>query len=159
MYTTITKNWGRMSTYYGPSPLPPEAKPSKPKGAWWKKPIVWLPVAALLLGGAIGASGQPDPVEVVKEVPGPERVVTKTVDKPVEVTPEACLKALDLSEQGFSYSAEAMGYMSDALTAASKFDVAAMQKANADLEGVSPKMKELTTPMRSAATECRAAAK
>ncbi len=129
-----------------------------PKTNWTKKP--WFPflvtgVLAMVIGTAIGASGQPKPV--ITEVPGPERVVTKTVEK--EVTPAACLKALDLSEQGFSYAAEAMGYMSDALTAAGNLNVPAMQKANADLAVVSPKMKQLTTPMKTASTECRAAAK
>jgi hypothetical protein len=51
-----------------------------------------------------------------------------------------------------------MGYMSDALTAASTFDATALQQANADLDAVNPKMKELAAPMRAAATECRAGA-
>lgn len=112
---------------------------------------------ALFVGIGIGSAGEPEPVTVTKEVPGPERVVTKTVEK--EVTPQACLTALDLSEEGFSYSAEAMGYMGDALTAAGNFDVAALTKANTDIETVSPKLKQLTAPMKVAVSECRASAK
>lgn len=124
----------------------------------WFAPVA-IGVLALLTGVGIGASGTPAPVEVVKEVPGPERTVTKTVTKEVPVTPEACLTALDLSEEGFTYSAEAMGYMSDALTAAGNVDVAAMQQANADLTALNPKITALTAPMKTAAAECRAAAK
>jgi hypothetical protein len=151
-----------MSTHWNQNnlqPLEPEARRSRPSNRkWWRRK--WVPYAALgasmlFIGVAIGASGQPDPVEVVKTVPGP----TKTVTKEVEVTPAACLKALDLSEQGFTLSAEAMGYMSDALTAASQFDTAAIQQANSDLTELNPKIKALTAPMKSAATECRAAAK
>jgi hypothetical protein len=109
---------------------------------------------ALIVGIGIGSGGQK--TEYV-DVPGAERVVTKEVEK--EVTPQACLTALDLSEEGFGYSAEAMGYMSDALTAAGNIDVAGLQEANADLEKVSPKMKALTTPMKENAAKCRAAAK
>ena len=161
-----------MSTY---QPLPPEAKPSKPS-TWWKKPIVWLPLAALVLGTIIGGAGSskptaaaPTPTVTVTATPAPAPTVTKTA----EVTPASCVKALDLSEQGYSLAAEAMGHMGDALTAAGNFDVAAMRKANAGLDVLNPKMKELATPMRlasvflvrkqtpmkAASTECRAGAK
>ena len=111
---------------------------------------------ALFIGIAIGSSSEPKTVEVIKEVPV-EKIVTKTVEKPV--TPQSCLTALDLSEEGFTYSAEAMGYMNDALQAAGKLNVAGLTKANADLEKVSPKMKQLSAPMKTASAECRAAAK
>lgn len=127
------------------------------KTKWF--PFVATGVLAMVVGGFIGASGQPEPI--VKEVPGPERVVTNTVEKKVDVpvTPAACVTALDLSEKGFSISAEAMGYMSDALTAASKFDVASMQRANVNLDALNPKLKAITAPMKAASAECRAAAK
>lgn len=131
----------------------------------WKRPWfapVAIAAAGLLIGFGIGENAHPRPTTpapaptvTVTATPTPAPAVTKTV----EVTPEACLTALDLSEQGFTYSAEAMGYMSDALTAAGEFDVAALQKANADLDTLNPKLKALTGPMKTAATECRAAAK
>lgn len=132
-------------------------RPRKQK-FWQKK---WFPMAAvgtgaLLLGVIVGAGGQPEPVEVVREVPGPERVVTKTVEK--EVTPKACLEALDLSQQGFTYSSEAMGYMSTALTAAGNFDVATLEQTKLDLEKLTPKMGALTMPMQKANSDCRAGA-
>lgn len=148
-----------MSTHYNPGHL------SETKPPLWKRK--WVPFAAigavgLLVGFGIGEAGKaapsqkaPAPAVTVTATPSPAPTVTKTV----EVTPASCLKALDLSEQGFTYAAEAMGYMSDALTAASEFNVAGLQKANADLDRVSPKMKELTTPMKSASAECRAGAK
>jgi hypothetical protein len=63
---------------------------------------------------------------------------------------------MDLSEKAFGLTAEAMGYMSDALTAAGHVDVVALRQANSDLDEVNPKMHALTTPMKSAVSECRA---
>jgi hypothetical protein len=143
-----------MSTYLPPAPLPPKLERPKP---WYRQKLVFpvaLLIGGMILGAAGAASAKPKPVEVIKNVPGPERVVTKEVPR----TPAACLEALDLSEQGFGLAAEAMGYMSDAMIAASTFDVAAIQKANADLDAVNPKLKELTMPMKAEAAECRAGA-
>lgn len=129
---------------------------TKPKP--WKRPW-FIPAAvgatALLLGIGIGSSGKPKTVEVVKEVPGPERVVTKTV----EVTPKACLTYVDLSEQGFSYAAEAMGYMSDGMHAAAAYNVPGIQAANTKLQSLTPKMNDLSPRSNAAKAECRAAAK
>lgn len=131
-------------------------QPPKPK-AWWKKPIFILPAACLLLGLGLGASNRPAPERI--EVPGPERVVTKTENVEVPVTPEVCLTALDLAEQGFTYAAESMGYMSAALTAASDLDIDAINKASADLKVVTPKMEALAPKANAAKSECRATAK
>ena len=161
-----------MSTHYNPNP--PENIPSgrrseaKPTTSAWQKfrqtkffPFICVGVACALFGGVVGASGQPDPVEVVKEVPGPERVVTNTVEKKVEVpvTPPSCIKYIGLSEQGFSYAAEAMGYMSDALTAAGSLNTAALSAASDKIAVVSPKMKALAPETNAAKAECRASAK
>ena len=127
----------------------------------------FIPVAvgavALLIGIAIGASDTPKTVEVVKEVPGPERVVTKEVTKEVKVdvpvTPASCLTYITLSEEGFGYAGDAMGHLSDALSAASEFNVPAMEAANVKLKAVTPKMNDLAPRSNAAKAECRAAAK
>lgn len=139
--TTEHGNWGQ----------PPAPK----KKAWWKQPLVWVPAIALICGVGIGTGSQPEPVEVVKEVPGPERVVTKTVEKPV--ASPACIEYINLSEQAFTLSAEAMGYMSDGMMAASEFDVAGIEGAGANLKRVNPEMTALTNPMNIAKSECRSA--
>lgn len=151
-----------MSTHFNPDQF---SRPKRNTTDWVKTkwfPFVATGVGALALGVLIGASGQPEPAAAplppaltVTASPTPAPTVTKTV----EVAPASCLKALDLSEQGFSYAAEAMGYMGDALTAAGDFNVAGLTKANEDIAVVSPKLKALTSPMKSASAECRAAAK
>jgi hypothetical protein len=149
--------------YPGLNDWPPSenARPPKaPKKKWFRRPAVLLTVFGLgcaLVGGGIGASGKPEPVTVTKEVPGPERVVTKTETKEVEVTPQSCLTALDLAEQGFDYASEAMGYMSAAMTAAGNIDLAGVQQASADLKTVTPKMEALAPKANAAKAECRAA--
>ena len=146
--------------FTAPQPFAPA--PQKKK-QWFKKPIVWLPVATLILGSMMGSAGQPDPEIVEKQVPGPERIVEKPVEKRVEVkvptTPASCITALDLSQQGFTYSAEAMGYMNDAVQAAGRFNVAGLEAANAKLEILNPKLTALAPQMQAATAECRAAAK
>jgi len=148
-----------LSTHYNPGHM------NQPKTPLWNRkwfPYATLGVAALLVGIGIGGSGKakaepsaPAPAVTVTATPTPAPTVTKTV----EVAPASCLKALDLSEQGFSYAAEAMGYMGDALQAAGAFDVASLTKANEEIKVVTPKLKALTSPMKSASAECRAAAK
>jgi hypothetical protein len=85
--------------------------------------------AGLLLfgmGTAAGASGG-----VKDDVPTPTPTVTETVksapvEKRIEVvtSPPECIEALDLSQQGFTYAAEAMGYLNDAVQAAGRLNVA-----------------------------------
>lgn len=120
--------------------------PTPPKQKWWQKkwagPVL-LAVGCLAVGGSIGASGQPEPVEVVKEVPGPERVVTKTERVEVPVTPEACLTALTLNEEAFSGLAKSMEFVMDGDYAGAS--------ANTD------KVSLLVPKVNAAKTECRAA--
>lgn len=127
--TTEHGNWG----------APPPAKPK----AWWKKPLFLLPTGALLLGLAIGSSNAPAPE--VKEVPGPERIVTKTEKVDVPITPQACLTALDINELAFTFLSESLGHVLDA-------DYTA---ANAS----SDKVKALVPKVNAAKSECRASAK
>lgn len=147
-----------MSTF-NPNPnfLSGNDAPKRPRKKRWILPVS-VGVAGLLIGSAMGASNRPKPVEVVKEVPGPERVVTQTVEKKVDVpkTPAACLTALDLSEQAFNYAAEALGYSNDALTAAGQLDPAGIQAAGDKMEALNPKIKALAPKVNAAKSECRA---
>ena len=131
-------------------PLAPGPKP-KP---WWKKAVVILPVATLVLGLGLGTMNRPDPVQV----PGPERIVNHEVEKRVEVTPQSCLTALDLSAEGFSYAGDIIGYLNDAVQAAGRLNVEGLEKANANMEVVSPKFDALVPKAKAANAECRAAA-
>lgn len=140
-YTTEHGNWGT---------------PPAPKKPWFKKPAALIAVfglACALVGGGIGAAGKPEPV--TKEVPGPERVVTKT--ETVEKTPVACLTALDLSEQAIDYAGEALGYTKEAMMAASRLDAAGITAESNKVGALTPKIKAITGPLTAAKAECRAA--
>lgn len=144
-----------------PAPTPEGPKKESPfeKGMrYGKKPVVFLPVIALLLGIGIGSGNAPEPVTVTKEVPGPERIVEKEVEVQVPVTPEACTTYIDLSEQAFSYTSEAMGYMRDAMEGVSVMDVSVVEKATADLQVVQPKIEALSSEVLDAKAACREAA-
>jgi hypothetical protein len=155
-----------MSTFQSPSPLPPEAKRTKksflPQDRWVRLCLFGGAAAILLIGIGIGSGGKdeppaaaPAPAVTVTATPAPAPTVTKVVEK----TPAACVKYIELSEQGFSYAGEAMGYMSDALQAAGSFNVAALTAASDKIATVTPKMNALSTPTNAAKAECRAAAK
>jgi hypothetical protein len=139
-YTTEHGNWG----------APPPAK--RP---WYKRAAVLLPAGALLLGLGVGSAVQPKPETITKEVPGPERVVTKT--ETVEKTPVACLTALDLSEQAIDYAGEALGYTKEAMMAASRLDAAGITAESNKVGALTPKIKAITGPLTAAKAECRAA--
>ena len=123
-----------------PAPWNPPTVPPKKK-KWFTAPLVLVGVGALVLGTAIGSAGQK-----TVTVPGPERTVTKEVKVPT--TPAACSEAFSLAEQVFTASASTVGILSDALGAAGRFDVAALQgmpakiQAQTDLiNGINPKYK------------------
>lgn len=145
-----------MSTHIPAAPTTPPTKRKR-----FNIKYAAIGAGAFIIGSLLGAAGQPEPetetVTVTKEVEVPvEKIITEQVEVEVPVTPEACLEALDLSEQGFGLASEAMGYMSDAMTAASTFDIVALEAATAELEVLNPKLTALSDPMNAAKAECRA---
>lgn len=131
-------------------------------------------VTSLLIGsgwGYLAADGQPDvrieaaaPSEVVTErvevaVPGPERVVEvpgpeRTVTVPT--TPEACLRALDLADQGLTLAGEGMGHAAAGFTAISQYDAEALEDATAGMRRTTTKIRAVTPEYHQTRDECRA---
>lgn len=143
-----------------PPPIPatsiplPEHMKRKPR-RWFTKPVVILPVAALVLGLGLGSMNRPDPVQVA--VPGPERIVNHDVRVSVPTTPAECATAIDLYEQLTDYTSEALGYTQDAMVAASTFDVAGINASTANVKKLTPKIQAIGDPLKAAKAACRAA--
>jgi len=144
-----------MSHSFTPEPLPPIYQ--RP---WF--PFVATAALGLLIGMGIGAAAGPaqqKPIPTVTQTvtapPSPAPTVTQTV----EVTPSACLRYIDLSEQGFGYAGESMSYMSDGIKAAGAQDVAGMNAASDKIKAVTGKMNALSPLSNAAKAECKAGAK
>jgi hypothetical protein len=72
-----------------------------------------------------------------------------------EVTPEICLKALDLTDVGFGYAADSTRASRDALEAVSNFDVAGIEAATREIEAVTEKVEALAPKLVPAVEGCR----
>lgn len=135
-----------------PIPFPEHMRPPAPapKKPLWKKPVVFLPVIALLAGVGIGSGN------VRTETVTVEKPVEKRVEVKVPTTPAACITALNLGDQALTYAAEAMGYSNDALKAAGKLDASGIYAAKDKMDILTPKISALGDPLKSAKAECRA---
>lgn len=137
-----------------------------------KKITAVVVAAAFIVGGGFGAAGAsgegaaqiktvssvPLPAVTVT-VPGPERIVTKTVEVPgpaTNETPKACLDALDAADDGFRLAGDGMTAASEGFMAISNSDLAGLEAsankisaAGAELEGVAPRYKTAREACRS----------
>ncbi len=106
------------------------------------------------------ASAQPETItsikEVIKEVPGPERVVTKEVK--VEVTPQVCIEALNYASEGFSYAGDFADAATEAFEAASELDARGIDAAGVKMNGTTKDLQRLQPKLTSASQSCRAKA-
>lgn len=113
-----------------------------------KKPILpaLLLAGGLIVGVGIGSAKPAEvrEVTVTKEVPGPERVVEKSVPGPtVEVVPKECLTALDHADAGF-------GMFSEFLTAIQANDLPGATASTDELGALAPKYNTAKTACRAA---------
>lgn len=144
--TEPTYNPDRHSPDYEFRPFPGSPPANAPKRKGWRIRHIAAAyaVGGLILGSALASAAvKPERVEVTKEVPGPERTVTKEVKVEVPVTPAACITALDLNEQAFSGLAESMRLVTEGDYAGAK--------ANTD------KVSLLVPRVNAAKAECRTA--
>lgn len=105
-------------------------------------------VAALIVGGAVGASGQPEPE--VKTVEGPERVITKDVEK----TPQVCIDAIGSSADVIDMQADALLISADAMEAAVVWDADGIDAQTAKLEQVMTPYKSALADWESQSKSC-----
>lgn len=145
-----------------PEPTPAGHKPSpepKNRRSWLRPAGLALAAAVIGYGAAGGTPAAPEP-EVITET----KVVTETkevevpVEVPVEVTPAACIDALDLAAEGFLVAASYVPLIEQAARAGVNQDAAAinavigaMKASNADLQDLQPLVTD-------ASAKCRASA-
>ena len=101
-----------------------------------------------VIGISVGASGEPVPVTETKTVE-----VEKEVR--VEVTPEACLHALNNADLVNMTSGQGFDLLAQGMTAAESFDVAGMQDAIDRLEVLAPELQSALETYEEAAAACR----
>lgn len=106
-------------------------------------------------GAEDGAPATAEPVvkEVKVEVPG--ETITETVE--VEVVPQSCLDALDDADDVMLLAAEGFDASSRGFYAAAEFDIASLEAATADLNGLAPQMRQSVDAYRATANQCRSA--
>lgn len=110
-------------------------------------------LGALLLGVLIGIAGDTDlegnpglPVPPPSAAPAPTVTVTEPSAKITkEVTPAACVEALEASDKAFRIVSKSFGAVGDAMEAMAQLDVYAIQEATADIKRY---RKQLTPVVR-----------
>jgi hypothetical protein len=131
-----------MTTIVDPDVLLPPAPPKR--RLWRTRALVIAAGIAAVIGAGAGAATQPEP-----------NTVTKT--EIVEVAPQSCLDAIDLADEGFTYSAEAMDAAADGFGAASRFDVAGLNAASDRISAAGGKIQGITADYQTAKADCRSA--
>jgi hypothetical protein len=117
----------------------------------WIAPTA-IGAVALLAGVGIGAAGEKTEVVTVEAEP-----ITKTVTEEVEVqvTPEACIEYIALSEQVYTLSSDMVGYSMDMLDAVDTVDVAAAEAAVAGMDRVNTDLDAISDDVVATKEACR----
>ena len=153
------------STYPGHTP----AKKSRR----WVRPVAFSAagVLTLFIGVGIGASGSDAPADAkpapTATVTAEPIVETETVTETVEVTPEACITALDLSGEAISIGSQVIDAQSEALMIAagaldnpfsvSDSDIDRIVELTGYIEDATGDMEAMTPAAGAASSECRGA--
>lgn len=131
-------------------------KPKKPLGKGGKITLGVLGSFILLgIGASMGGASEPAEPEV--------KTVTKEVEVEkiveVEVTPEACIEALDLAGESLTILSDLPGMISEAAIAGTTFDTAAIEDIAGRVGTIEGQINTLTPQVGAASSECRASAK
>lgn len=111
--------------------------------------LIALGFVATFVGGAGLGYATTEP-EIIEK--------THTVTETVEVTPQACITALDASSQAMDIMADIMDTVPDAVVAAATGDVATLNEQTATIGSLNTDMASIREGMGDAPNECRAAA-
>jgi hypothetical protein len=148
-------------TTYGfpPQQQPPRRVKGKSRKRWIL-PVVCL-VGGIILGSAGAASSRPS---VSEAAPAPTPTVTATATvtaEPIikEVTPQACIDALDIAAEAIGLFSTYPGMASEAVQAAGTFDTEGLNTVTEKLQTFNGKLDKLTPKIGPPTRECRALAK
>lgn len=150
------------------------------KVPWYKRPwIRWTAaiLASLFVGVAIGTTGndanaddleaeRDDLAAQVEDLEGLEpETVTETVTEEVDVTPAACVEALDYADEGFNIAADYIGVSARAFTIAGDAlanplavddgTVAELEGILEDMTGYNADLEAISGPYNAAKADCR----
>lgn len=152
----------------------PEGKVKKGHRRWIIPTSVGM--VALFMGVGIGGSGsseeataaepepaptvtetaEPEPAPTVTETAEPEvETITEEVEVEKEVTPQACLDALDTADQIIAWASEGFGYAADGMMAAIEYDAAGLDIATENLNGITANVEAETTGFIADSADCR----
>lgn len=132
----------------------PEPKKSNAKLVWSFVTFVAF-VAGIWIG--VASSGSEAEPAAVQPVPTVTATVTETDVQ--EVTPQVCLDALDIADEGFIVASEAMFAAQGTVEALLGSDLAGMEQSNAELTEAAEKLGPLADQYNEAKGNCRTAAK
>jgi hypothetical protein len=108
-----------------------------------------VPVAALLVGLLVGGI-----VGFVLHRPEPE-VRTVIRERRVEVTPESCLRALDMAELAVQDLGDAAGVIGEFIAAVTSFDIVRAGELIDEARGIGERIQDHSTGVLPAINECR----
>jgi hypothetical protein len=122
-----------------------------------KKFLLYTVAAALGLfaGIGIGAASDSGGSTVAAPTPTVTATVTKTDTVTKTSTPDSCLLALDLADEGFGLAVQAMEAASDGFTAVAEYDITALEEVNDRISGLGEEIGEKADPYNAAKAECR----
>lgn len=110
----------------------------------WLVPVAAL-LAGLLIGGIAGfALHRPEP-----------EIRTVIRERRVEVTPESCLRALDLAELAVQDLGDAAGVIAEFVSAVTSFDIVRAGELIDEASGIGDRIQEHSTGVLPAINECR----
>lgn len=122
-----------------------------------RKIILLALVALLALTGCAAAQllDRTDPTPT----PAPTVTVTaEPVEVEVEKTPDSCLRALDLADEGFDITFRVFGYFGPAIQAVLDMNLSKMNQINRKIRKATKRMGKIGPKYNAAKAECKAGA-
>ncbi len=116
------------------------------------KRFIPLVAAGLMLAGC-AASPEPASPSTVTETVTTTETVTST-PPPADVTPAACIDALDRANDIFALAQEGFSAASDGFYAASMFDIDGLDASSAHMETVAGQIGDAAPGFKAARDEC-----